>query len=42
MAGEANDDEDDDDLSERISLQDAYWFPVLGSCMLLGLYLIFK
>lgn len=36
------DDDEEDDLIERISFSDAYWFPVLGSVMLGGLYLIFK
>lgn len=33
---------DDDDEVERIGFADAYMFPVMGSCLLGGLYLIFK
>lgn len=32
----------DDDEVERIGFADAYMFPVMGSCLLGGLYLIFK
>jgi len=34
-------DEDEEEV-ERISFSDAYMFPVMGSCLLGGLYLIFK
>jgi hypothetical protein len=37
-----DEDDDEDDLVDRISFSDAYWFPVLGSVMLGGLYLLFK
>ncbi|CED85513.1 Uncharacterized conserved protein [Phaffia rhodozyma] len=41
-----SDDEDEDDEYEgdvdRISFSDAWMFPILGSCMLGGLYLLFK
>ncbi|KAG0150028.1 hypothetical protein CROQUDRAFT_653024 [Cronartium quercuum f. sp. fusiforme G11] len=34
-------DEDEEEV-ERMTSEDAYWFPVLGSGALLGLYLVFK
>lgn len=36
--------EDDDDewAAESVSSEDAWWFPVIGSSVLLGLYLLFK
>ncbi|BGO91431.1 hypothetical protein NBRC10512_003091 [Rhodotorula toruloides] len=34
--------EDEDEDVERLTREDAYWFPILGSCVLLGLFLLFK
>lgn len=31
-----------EDESEFFKLEDAYWFPVIGSATLLGLYVLFK
>ncbi|RKP37549.1 peptidase A22B, signal peptide peptidase, partial [Dimargaris cristalligena] len=39
---DSSDDESDDDESETVSTEDAYMFPVYGSCVLFGLYLVFK
>ncbi|MBW0502640.1 hypothetical protein O181_042355 [Austropuccinia psidii MF-1] len=39
-AGDSSSDEDE--ILERMTSEDAYWFPVIGSCVLLGLYLVFK
>lgn len=36
------DEEDEDDESEYFSLEDAKWFPLIGSATLLSLYLLFK
>ncbi|KXS21850.1 hypothetical protein M427DRAFT_93157 [Gonapodya prolifera JEL478] len=33
--------DEDDDGSEFFRLEDAYWFPIIGSATLLGLYLLF-
>ncbi|KAF8893382.1 peptidase A22B, signal peptide peptidase [Infundibulicybe gibba] len=40
--GEPPDDDDQDEVSERMSSEDAWWFPVIGSVALFGLYLIVK
>ncbi|KAI0821617.1 signal peptide peptidase-domain-containing protein [Trametes gibbosa] len=37
-----DEDEDDEDEVDRLSSQDAYLFPVIGSAVLFGLYLIVK
>jgi minor histocompatibility antigen H13 len=37
-----SDDEDDEEVEERIGLTDSLMFPVIASCMLLGLFLVFK
>ncbi|KAH8119344.1 signal peptide peptidase-domain-containing protein [Phellopilus nigrolimitatus] len=37
-----DDSDDDEDIPDRISATDAYLFPILGSVMLLGLYLVVK
>jgi hypothetical protein len=37
-----SDDEDDEGVEERIGLTDSLMFPVIASCMLLGLFLVFK
>ncbi|GAA6019882.1 hypothetical protein JCM10207_003325 [Rhodosporidiobolus poonsookiae] len=34
--------EDDDDEVERLSREDAYWFPIMGSVVLFSLFLAFK
>jgi len=34
--------DEDEEAVERMTSEDAYWFPVLGSGALLGLYLVFK
>lgn len=34
--------DDEEEEVERMTSEDAYWFPVLGSGALLGLYLVFK
>lgn len=39
---EADDAEDDDEPIDRLTAADAYLFPVLGSCVLFGLFLAFK
>lgn len=41
QAAQSTDDEDEDDLG-RLILEDAYWFPILGSFVLLGFYLLLK
>lgn len=33
---------DDDEEVDRLELQDAYMFPILGSCVLSGLFFAFK
>lgn len=38
---ESSDDDEPEEV-ERMTSEDAYWFPVLGSGALLGLYLVFK
>ncbi|GAA5856980.1 hypothetical protein JCM9279_000521 [Rhodotorula babjevae] len=40
--GSREDDEDEDEVVERMTREDAYFFPVLGSCVLLFLFLCFK
>ncbi|KPV74605.1 uncharacterized protein RHOBADRAFT_14989 [Rhodotorula graminis WP1] len=35
-------DDDDDEVVERMTREDAYFFPILGSCVLLFLFLCFK
>ena len=37
-----SDDEDEEEMEERIGLTDSLLFPVIASCMLLGLFLVFK
>ncbi|OCH95104.1 hypothetical protein OBBRIDRAFT_823052 [Obba rivulosa] len=39
---EEAEDEDEEEIPERLSSEDAYLFPVIGSVVLLGLYLIVK
>jgi len=39
---EDSDDEDDEVLEERITTDDAWLFPIVGSCMLFGLYLLLR
>ncbi|CAG8702494.1 1387_t:CDS:2, partial [Acaulospora colombiana] len=39
---EGTDGEEEEEHVEEIRLEDAYWFPVLGSIVLLSLYLIIK
>ncbi|KAH9811343.1 signal peptide peptidase [Melampsora americana] len=39
---QSSSDEDEEEEVERMTSEDAYWFPVLGSGALLGLYLVFK
>ncbi|KAH9449060.1 hypothetical protein MJO29_009926 [Puccinia striiformis f. sp. tritici] len=34
--------DEEEEVVERMTSEDAYWFPVLGSGALLGLYLVFK
>ncbi|BGP16290.1 hypothetical protein JCM10213_008270 [Rhodosporidiobolus nylandii] len=41
-AAEDPEDEEDDDEVERLTREDAYWFPVLGSVVLFSLFLAFK
>ncbi|KAF9438882.1 hypothetical protein BGZ76_003568 [Entomortierella beljakovae] len=37
-----SDSDDEDEVTESMSLEDAYMFPVLGSITLFGLYLVFR
>ncbi|KIM31641.1 hypothetical protein M408DRAFT_327119 [Serendipita vermifera MAFF 305830] len=39
---EDQDEDDEEPVSEEIRLEDAYWFPIIGSVVLLGLYLFIK
>ncbi|KAG0239114.1 signal peptide peptidase-domain-containing protein [Mortierella sp. GBAus27b] len=39
---EDSDSDDEDNVSESMSLQDAYMFPLFGSATLFGLYLVFR
>ncbi|GAA6034028.1 hypothetical protein JCM8097_000656 [Rhodosporidiobolus ruineniae] len=39
---EQDDEDDEEDQVERLSREDAYWFPVLGSVVLFSLFLAFK
>ncbi|GAA6053012.1 hypothetical protein JCM3770_002382 [Rhodotorula araucariae] len=39
---DSDDDEDGDDVVERLTREDAYFFPLLGSAVLLTLFLCFK
>ncbi|GAA5908683.1 hypothetical protein JCM8208_002187 [Rhodotorula glutinis] len=39
---DGEDDEDEDEVVERMTREDAYFFPILGSCVLLFLFLCFK
>ncbi|KAL1682742.1 signal peptide peptidase-domain-containing protein [Schizophyllum commune] len=42
-AGKEDDDEDEEaDVMERMSSEDAYMFPIIGSAVLFGLYLVVK
>ncbi|CDU22661.1 uncharacterized protein SPSC_01291 [Sporisorium scitamineum] len=37
-----SDSEDDDDALDKVTSSDAMWFPIMGSAVLFGLFLIFK
>ncbi|SPO25523.1 related to Minor histocompatibility antigen H13 [Ustilago trichophora] len=37
-----SDSDDDDDVLDRVTSSDAMWFPIMGSAVLFGLFLIFK
>ncbi|TKY85847.1 hypothetical protein EX895_005388 [Sporisorium graminicola] len=37
-----SDSEDDEDALDKVTSSDAMWFPIMGSAVLLGLFLIFK
>lgn len=39
-SGGVADDDEEEDTVERITTEDAYWFPIIGSVVLFGLYLI--
>ncbi|KZT72179.1 hypothetical protein DAEQUDRAFT_686541 [Daedalea quercina L-15889] len=39
---EAEDEDEEEDIPDRLSSQDAYLFPVIGSVVLFGLYLVVK
>ena len=41
FGGRISAEESDAEGSERLSQSDAYWFPVIGSCVLFGFYLLF-
>ena len=40
--GDDEDSDDEEDESESLSAEDAMWFPIMGSCTLFGLYLMFR
>jgi minor histocompatibility antigen H13 len=40
--GVEDEDDDEEDLEETLTLADSLLFPVLGSCALLGLWLVLK
>ncbi|GAA5983656.1 hypothetical protein JCM10908_000371 [Rhodotorula pacifica] len=37
-----SDDEEEEETTERLTREDALWFPIVGSCVLLGLFLLFR
>lgn len=39
---ESSSDDDDNTTSEKLTSSDAMWFPIMGSCVLFGLFLIFR
>ena len=42
MSQPAKDDEEEEEIPERMTAEDAWLFPILGSIVLVGLYLTFK
>ncbi|KAF9933167.1 hypothetical protein FBU30_006333 [Linnemannia zychae] len=40
--GDSDDSDDEDEVTESMSMEDAYMFPVFGSMTLFGLYLVFR
>lgn len=42
LADSTESSDDEEEVVERMTSEDAYWFPLLGSGALLGLYLVFK
>lgn len=39
---DSDSDSDDDDVLDRVTSSDAMWFPIMGSAVLFGLFVIFK
>ncbi|GAA5967632.1 hypothetical protein JCM8115_007009 [Rhodotorula mucilaginosa] len=37
-----SDEEEEEETTERLTREDALWFPIVGSCVLLGLFLLFR